>query len=223
MDPRERYKDDEETLRLALDAHQATMWTALPGIVQSFNAAAMTCSVQPAIQGVIRDESGVLHYVNLPLLLDCPVNFPSGGGYTLTFPMAAGDECLVVFSSRCIDNWWQQGVISRPLEFRMHDLSDGFVIPGCKSQPNALPSISSDSVQLRTNDGATYIEISPGGKVRISATDIQLHATNSWQWDVYGYGEKISYVGGSNYRVDNYKIGANVSNQNHPINPPDAT
>ena len=29
---------------------QAMIWTALPGIIQSFNADALTCEVQPAIQ-----------------------------------------------------------------------------------------------------------------------------------------------------------------------------
>ena len=31
--------------------------------------------------------------------------FPGGGGFALTFPVAAGDECLVVFASRCIDDY----------------------------------------------------------------------------------------------------------------------
>ena len=59
---------------------EAMLWTALPGIILSFDAAALTCEVQPAIQGKKRDEDGSITLVNLPILLDCPVVFPHAGG-----------------------------------------------------------------------------------------------------------------------------------------------
>ena len=96
MDRRERWAEPVEALRAALDGRQAEMWTALPGIVQSFDPAAMTVSVQPAVAGRISDEAGKAASVDLPILPDVPVVFPGGGGFALTFPVAAGDECLVV-------------------------------------------------------------------------------------------------------------------------------
>lgn len=159
-DRRERYDDPEEPLRLALDGKQAQIWTALPGIIQSFNASAMTCTVQPAISGTVRQQDGKSALIKMPLLLDCPVCFPGGGGCTLTFPIAAGDECLVVFASRCIDSWWALGGVQGQAEHRMHDLSDGFVLPGVRSQPRKFQV--SGKTQLRTNDGATYVEIENG-------------------------------------------------------------
>lgn len=155
--------DAEEAMRVSLDGHQAGMWTAMPGIVQDVNFVDMTCSVQPAIQGQVTDENGVTTNVNLPLLVKVPIVFPSAGGYTITFPLAAGDEVLVVFSSRCIDAWWQQGGIQLPIETRMHDLSDGFAIPGPKSVPKAIPGISSTALQIRNNAGTSYIELSADG------------------------------------------------------------
>ena len=98
MDRRERWAEPVEALRAALDGRQAEMWTALPGIVQSFDPAAMTVSVQPAVAGRISDEAGKAASVDLPILPDVPVVFPGGGGFALTFPVAAGDECLVVFA-----------------------------------------------------------------------------------------------------------------------------
>ena len=59
---------------------QAMIWTALPGIIQSFNADALTCEVQPAIQGRRVTETGSVEILNLPRLLDCPVVFPHAGG-----------------------------------------------------------------------------------------------------------------------------------------------
>ncbi len=140
---------------------QSKLWTAIPGIIQSFNATAMTVEVQPAVQALVRGEGGELSSVNLPLLVDCPVQFPAGGGCTLTFPVAAGDECLVVFASRCIDAWWASGGVQGQAELRMHDLSDGFAILGFRSQPRVIGGVSTSAVQLRSDDGAAFVEINP--------------------------------------------------------------
>ncbi|HIE1924573.1 TPA: Gp138 family membrane-puncturing spike protein [Pseudomonas aeruginosa] len=161
MNPLERMGDPIRWLSVALGGLQSKLWTALPGIIQSFDAAAMTCTVQPAIQALIRDESGSLTSVDLPLLLDCPVQFPAGGGCTLTFPVKPNDECLVVFASRCIDSWWQSGGIQAQAELRMHDLSDGFALLGFRSQPRVIGAVSTNSAQLRSDDGIAFVEINP--------------------------------------------------------------
>jgi phage baseplate assembly protein V len=160
---------------------QAAIWTAIPGIIQKFDAVALTCEIQPAIQGKNRKEDGSIELVNLPLLLDCPVVFPHAGGCSLTFPIKTGDECLVVFSCRAIDLWWQSGGIQPPAEIRMHDLSDGFCIPGCYSQPNVIPSVSTDSVQLRSDDAESIIEINPNSHNILIKTpsDVSIECDNA--------------------------------------------
>lgn len=161
MDRRERLDDQVEAVRAALDGRQAELWTALPGVVERFDPAAMTVAVQPAVKGRITLEDGSQTSVSLPLLVDVPVVFPSGGGFTLTFPVAPGDDCLVVFASRCIDAWWQSGGVQEPLEARMHDLSDGFALVGPFSQLRVLPGVSAEDVQLRTDDGQAHVTIQP--------------------------------------------------------------
>lgn len=136
------------------------LWTAMPGIVQSFDPDRMICSIQPAIRGIVRDEQGIERELQMPMLLDCPVVFPGGGGCTLTFPIASGDEALVVFASRCIDGWWQLGGVQSQAELRMHDLSDGFALVGVRSQPRKF-SVSASRAQLRSDDGSAFVEIDP--------------------------------------------------------------
>jgi len=152
---------------------RAGLWTALPGIIQSFSGGGdfpLTCAVQPAIKVLVRQQDGSIVSTALPLLVDCPVQFPSGGNCTLTFPVAPGDECLVVFASRCIDGWWQSGGVQEQAEVRMHDLSDGFVLLGFRSKPRALPNVSTTATQLRSESGTTYIEMNPAlQKVKIVA------------------------------------------------------
>ena len=167
MDRRERTSDPVESLRAALEGKLAELWTALPGIVESFNPQAVTVVVQPSIKGHVQNELGQVKPVNLPLLVDVPAVFPCGGGFTLTYPIKKGDECLVVFASRCIDGWWQNGGIGGTPDERMHDLSDGFAIVGPRSQTRTLnPAVDVDNVQLRTDDGQAHITIMPDYTIR---------------------------------------------------------
>lgn len=174
MDRRERIDDPLVSTIAALEGWESQVWTALPAIVKSFNPAKMTIEAQPAIKARVRsrDENPPLPgavfdrdtwwWVELPLLLDVPVNFPSGGGMLMTFPLEAGDEVTVVFMSRCLDGWWQSGGVQNQPDLRMHHLSDGIAFPGPRSVPKVVPNISLDSVQIRTDDGSTYVEVKDG-------------------------------------------------------------
>lgn len=161
MDFRERMGDEEEGLRSALDAHAAQLWTALPGLVQSFDPQAVTCTVQPAVMGTITTQAGQSKEAALPLLVDVPVVFARGGDFVLTCPVRAGDACLVVFAARCIDGWWQGGDVAPAMDARMHDLSDGFAIVGPFAASGLTPPASAEDVQLRSLDGQVFIAIKP--------------------------------------------------------------
>lgn len=174
-DPRQYLNDNEEAQRLSLDGRQAKLWSAMPGIVQSVDLAKMTCVVQLAIQGRLEDQNGNLQWVNISVLHDVPIVFPSCAGFSITFPVAAGDEVLVVFASRCIDAWWQNGGYqNKPMEYRMHDLSDGFAIPGPRSQPNVISSINATDIQIRNAAGTMYISLGADGKIGFKSVDMNL-------------------------------------------------
>lgn len=101
----------------------------IPCIVQSYNSTQNTVECQPAIRERIIKEDGSTEYVNLPLLINVPVAFPSSSAFSLKFPIVNGDECLVVFSDLSIDNFWLHSGVQNPVEVRRHDLSDGIAIP----------------------------------------------------------------------------------------------
>lgn len=162
MDRRERSGTLNETFLAAFDGQQAKMWTALPAIIVSVNMTAMTVSAQPTIKGNVRNQQGLFSDLTMPLCVDVPIQYPSGGGFTLTFPIAPGDECLLTFSARCIDGWWQLGGVQTQVEKRMHDLSDGFANVGIRSQPRVISGISTTSTQLRSDDGVTYVDVNNG-------------------------------------------------------------
>lgn len=155
----ERAGDKQALLEVLRHTISSQLRVALPGIIQSFDAETITCPVQPAVKGVISDAQGRAQSVALPLLVDVPVIFPRGGGVTLTFPVAAGDECLVVFADRCIDFWWQNGGVQEAVDPRQHDLSDAFALVGPQSQKQKMGTISSSGAQLRSDDGQAYVEV----------------------------------------------------------------
>lgn len=152
---------------------------ALPGIIQSFNPETVTCEVAPAIKGAKTNRDGSASPVDYPLLVDVPVVFPRGGGCTLTFPLAKGDECLVIFADRAMDFWWQNGGIQEPVDARQHSLSDAFVLPGPQSQAKKISGISTSAVQLRSDDGAAFVELNPASHAITLNTSGRLTATAS--------------------------------------------
>ena len=182
---REEYLNDPtEQQQLLQYGNNARIWTAIPGIIQKIDFQRYTLEVQPAIQGQVTNKDGSVEWVNLPLLVDVPVVFPNAGGWHITFPIVVGDECLVIFSSRSIDTWWQNGSIQKPIDLRMHDLSDGFAILAPYSQPKVKETIeySSNSWIMRNDKKTNYIEFVNDGKVNIehqSDLDIKTHGNST--------------------------------------------
>ena len=176
MDRLERLDSLQDGLRAGMENAQAQMWTALPGIVTAVDLGAQTCSVQPAIRGSVTGKDGTAKAVDLPLLVDVPLVFPRAGGFALTFPVRAGDECLVIFASRCIDSWWQSGGVQEPAEQRMHDLSDGFAILAPASQAKRLQGVSGDAVELRTESGGAFVRLDAAGNITLKGS-VQVQGT----------------------------------------------
>lgn len=171
MDRRERVNSALVAVKAALEGFEAKVWTALPALVagSGFSAAKMTVQAQPTVQAQVRTPSGSWVNATLPLCVDCPVMLQGGGGFLMTFPIAVGDEGLLVFASRCIDSWWHSGKVGPQAELRMHDLSDGFFIPECFSNPRVPGAVSTATAQLRSLDGESYVELAGGHVVNVVA------------------------------------------------------
>lgn len=184
MDRNELLNSQVEGIEGALDGAQSNLWSAMPGIVDSVDLTANTCTVIVAIQAPINKEDGTTEYVDLPPLVDVPIVFPGAGGFVVTFPIAKGDEVLVIFASRCIDAWWQLGanttppIAQKPMEARMHDLSDAFAIPGPRSQPKKISAISATKIQIRNNAGTVFMTVGTKFSLTNAATDLKTVLTN---------------------------------------------
>lgn len=107
---------------------------SMPARIESFNPSEQTANVRPLLPDV--NDAGVLE--PLPTIPAVPVVFAGGGGFAETWPVAPGDECLIVFSDRSLDRWFVTGAVLDPRDIRSHDLSDAIAILGVRPRPNGL-------------------------------------------------------------------------------------
>ena len=134
--------------------------TAIPAFVVSYNAQKQTVDVQVPFVDYYEqagtDEPQTHAWPELP---DVPVIFPRGGDWSISWPLKKGDNVLLVFSQRSIDDWYitnGQGSVS-PQDLRAHDISDAFAIPGPPTDQTALnaDAANSDDLIIRHSDGTT--------------------------------------------------------------------
>lgn len=129
------------------------------GIVQDFNSADQTASVQIALKKIVGESAdGTRTYEERPILLKVPVVILYGGNSYMSFPITAGDNCLVVFNDREIDNWWSKGGVQNTTTKRAHDIADAMAIVGLRSLQNSITNYLTNGIRIQRNSG-TKIEL----------------------------------------------------------------
>ena len=104
------------------------------------------------------------------LLKQVPFIVLGGGHSNLTFPIAKGDNCLLLFCDYEIDRWWDTGE-SLPANFeRRHDISDAFAIVGVHSMVDLLQGYS-QYVKLKYSD-SSYVEIGESVDIHNEQTNV---------------------------------------------------
>jgi hypothetical protein len=145
---------------------------ALPAQVESYDPSTQLASVKPLIQDVFYDEDDSLTSISLPVITNVPVLWPSGGGFGVTCPLAAGDTVTVLFHDRSLDAWLAQGSEQAPEDLRRHALKDAVAIPGCWPKPSAMPGVPSDGAQLGRMGGLAVKVTTSHVQLGNSATDV---------------------------------------------------
>jgi hypothetical protein len=164
---------------------------AMPGIVMSFDSEKQTCVVQPAIQEMVLlappattqnpnpgTTQNIPTSVTIKPLQDVPIMMMRVMGWSMTFPITEGTECLLIFADSCIDGWWQNSGVNPQYDRRRHDLSDAFALFGPWSQPNNIPNYSTNSVQIRNDDQSVVIELA-NGEITVKAPTVNVQSTTA--------------------------------------------
>jgi hypothetical protein len=142
------------------------------GSVKQYDATKKTAQVQICFKRVLPDST-LLSY---PLLIDVPVFTLQGGGGYVQVPVSAGDECLLLFSDRRIDEWFVNGAgqQSAPGDPRMHDLSDGIALVGINALNSTLPATPTNKVRIGYTGGTIEIDASSVKLVGVAGAEIDL-------------------------------------------------
>lgn len=92
-----------------------------------------TIDLKPVFKRVVNNVE-----IDLPIFPKVPILTLQGGSNYRIMPINAGDTALLVFSERCLDDWFFGSDDSKPRELRMHDYSDAIAIVGLNNINKAI-------------------------------------------------------------------------------------
>jgi len=156
-----------ELINRGLAAQAQGLRVMLPGKIDSFDPATQKANVKPLLFESYVDANGVEKSESLPVVPSVPVVFSRGH----TFPVSAGDTCMLLFCDRSLDVWLARGGDVDPLDVRRHDLTDAVAIMGLR--PFSAPLSSFDNSRARVGEVGHYgLAVGSGGtELGVNETD----------------------------------------------------
>ena len=140
----------------------------MPGIIQGINTddsgAVWSVDVLPAIGLLTSQDGRTISKLPLPVINNCPLVLPYAPtlGFSITVPIKAGDDCVIMCADRSIDDWQLEGGQQYPIEPTMprsRELTDAICIPCPLNAKTAIPNYSESALELRNGDGTTKISL----------------------------------------------------------------
>jgi len=126
----------EPNLKTLLDLYKKEIFLSLNchaiATVQSFDATTqtITATINYAQVYYQKDTAGnyVQQLIDYPPLVECPIVNLCGGGNYLTFPVAKGDQCLIFFADRDLDNYFANQNTKQLASSRLHSFQDAIAL-----------------------------------------------------------------------------------------------
>ena len=146
-----------EVLSRVRERTSAGMRVCCPAKVVRWDPAKRQIDAQPLIQDVFEDEDpDTVWLEDKPVICNVPVVYPSGGGLSITFPLALGDPVLLVFADESLDKWLSVGGSTPldPLDERNHSVNDAIAIPGVRPFSSPGGAVAAGCVQIGTDGGS---------------------------------------------------------------------
>jgi hypothetical protein len=163
-----------DVIRDILEHRLADVHTCLPGIIQTIYPGGFA-DVLPLIK---REEYGSDETTSLPILTHVRVIDISTKTCWIHIPVDVGDNVLLFFSERSIDNFMASGGLLpvEPEDSRKHDLSDSFCIPAQLTISSVLPLLPGEESSLVIGTPLSKFVMQPTGKFRIEKSPNELFA-----------------------------------------------
>jgi hypothetical protein len=132
--------------------------------IQSFNLTNQTVQATINYQKTVFIQDNLTKeyipkLIEYPILSDCPAVIINGGDTWLNMPIKKGDQCILLFNDRDIDNWFNGSTTSGNATPRLHSFSDAIALIGVN---NLNTSISNyDSIRAMLTNGTVKNGINP--------------------------------------------------------------
>lgn len=157
------YSNLTDVLSFAMEQFlKLRLHTMVPGIVQSYNQQTKRAVVRPALRRV-RTDGGTF---DLPAIVNVPIVFPSGGGFTLVFPLQNGDALPLVFSQRGLSRFKDVYEVTDP-DTALFDLKDAVGLAGFGAL--TISPATTNGTSLQSEDGSNHIFVE-NGKIQVTST-----------------------------------------------------
>lgn len=152
--PKQKFPPDMTAVLAQLVRHIfVTLNCVQIGKVQKFDSTNQTVDVTLQIKQIKSlDASGKPVFADSIVLAQFPALILSGGDSYISLPIQAGDDCIILFNDRDIDNWFQNGDGQPPNTYRCHDHSDGFALVGIRSLQTAIAGYLVNGIRMFMND-----------------------------------------------------------------------
>ena len=153
-----------ETMRASIERVLIGMYFCLPAKIVSYDPETQYADLQIQLLLQLSDDSTA----PFPVLPNVPVKHlrARGGAAFIHMPLEAGDDMLLVFSQRSLDNWKTQGGMTNPDDNRKFDLTDAFALIGGSAIPDAFTPQTTDAIEIVNGEAA--IQIFPDGHFKIT-------------------------------------------------------
>lgn len=158
------------------------MFVKIPGTVIAQDPATLRVTVQPACRAYERNpENDALVPFELPVIPNVPVQYPTGGGINITWPLLPGDSVWLEIVDHSLDEW--HGGQPEPVfvaDQRRFSLSDAIAVPGARKNANPVPAtavapgalvVEAPDIRLGSSAAVQTVALSPLVDARLTAIE----------------------------------------------------
>lgn len=155
------------------------MNTSYPAKIVSFDPSDQTATIRICIERVYDGVGGRNQLVEFPLIDKVPIHFPQCGGWSMTFPIKVGDDCLAIFAQHGYDHWLYEGKTEAgtrtlddveypmPQHLRDNAISDALAIVGFNPVVDAISAFNSSSPEWRNASRSQRITLNANNDIEI--------------------------------------------------------
>lgn len=163
---------EREVVAMQAAGERESMWGPIDGEIVDYDPAKQTATIKPLYKPQHNGKS-----IDMPNLMEVPINFSRSGQGAFTYPMPAGTRVRLTPKMRSTENYHtaDDGEASDTRSFALSDMEA--TIDGGDSLTNPLPNVDPANTHWRFDPNGNFgIRGSADGKIRIEGNQGDIYA-----------------------------------------------